>query len=335
MTAERRAEPAGNGSPPELSVSTVLAVCDGLLGEIGRPDHRFSWLQAPDSGPGEWLPVSAYYPGKRLVIMCGLESDPQRLVYEELIPAHGLRLLRVTVGELPADQSQARDLLEVRIAALVPDPPPAHAPGQADGDERARPVASAIASLVRPVSEPAPTAPALPPGSQAAAVERAARLLAARRAEAGDTWSSSSPPSRGAPSRRSHPAPTGREHSVAETAVLDAPGLLLGLAVAAVVAFEIYVAVADVALSSGQLVLALGILLDGCARALGAVAAGKVDRPDWAWGCVIVGSPAVAAFALFQREGPVMIEPGPLAGLVSLAAMGLVAIALIGWILGI
>ncbi len=335
MTADSRAEPAGNGSPPELSVPTVLAVCDGLLGEIGRRDHRFSWLQAPDSGPGEWLPVSAYYPGKRLVVMCGLESDPHRLVYEELIPAHGLRLLPVTVGELPPDRSQARDLLEVRVAALVPDPAPAQKRAEADSDERVHPVASAVASLVRPVPEPAQTSPPPPPGSQAAAVERAARLLAARRAEAGDPWSSSSVPSRASPSRRSHPARTGREHSIAETAVLNPPSLLLGLVVAAVVAFEIYVAVADVALSSGQLVLALGILLDGCARALGAVAAGKVDRQDWAWGCVIVGSPAVAAFALFQGEGPVMIEPGPLAGLVSLAAMGLVAIALIGRILGI
>ncbi len=327
-------DPAGNGSPPGLSVPAVLAVCDGLLGEIGRRDHRFSWLQAPDAGPGEWLPVSAYYPGKRLVVVCELESSPHRLLYEELIPAHGLRLLPVTVRELPADRTQARDLLEVRIAALGPDPAPARASVETENDERVRPVASAVASLVRPVSAPAAT-PAPQPGSQAAAVERAARLLAARRAEAGDTWSSTSAPSRASAPRRSRTAPTGRDGSVTEAAVLKPPSLLLGLAVAAAVAFEVYVAVADAALSSGQLVLALGLLLDGCARALGAVAAVKVDRQDWAWGCVIVGSPVVAAFALFQREGPVMIEPGPLAGLVSLAAMGLVAIALAGWILGI
>lgn len=317
-----------------LSVPTVLAVCDGLLGEIGRRDHRFSWLQAPDSEPEQWLPVSAYYPGRRLVVVCELESSPHRLLYEELIPAHGLRLLPVTVWELPADRAQARELLEVRIAALGPDPALPRESAQTEYDERVRPVASAVASLVRPVSAPAATPPPQP-GSQAAAVERAARLLAARRAEAGDTWSSSSAPSRAPARRRSRPASPGREGSVTEAAVLNPPSLLLGLAVAAVVGFEVYVAVAGVALSSGQLVLALGILLDGCARALGAIAAVKVERQDWAWGCVIVGSPTVAAFALFQREGPVMIEPGPLAGLVSLAAMGLVAIALIGWMLGI
>ncbi len=317
-----------------LSVPAVLAVCDGLLGEIGRRDHRFSWLRSPDSGPGEWLPVSAYYPGKRLVVVCELESSPHRLLYEELIPAHGLRLLPVGVRELPADRTQARNLLEVRIAALGPDPAPPRAPVHMENDERVRPVASAVASLVRPASPPAPTPPP-EPSSQAAAVERAARLLAARRAEAGDTWSSTSAPPRAPVGRRSRPAHPGREGSVTEAAALRPPGLLLGLAVAAVAGFEIYVAVADVALSSGELVLAVGIVLDGCARALGAIAAVKVERHDWAWGCVIVGSPVVASFALFQREGPVMIEPGPLAGLVSLAAMGLVAIAFVGWILGI
>ena len=41
---------------------------------------------------------------------------------------------------------------------------------------------------------------------------------------------------------------------------------------------------------------------------------------------MIVGSPAVAWFVLFQREEPVSIEPAPLAG--RIAGAGLVAIAL-------
>ena len=77
----------------------------------------------------------------------------------ELIPAHGLRLLPVTVQELPADRAQARELLEVRIAALGPDPAPPRESAQTEYDERVRPVASAVASLVRPVSAPAATPP--------------------------------------------------------------------------------------------------------------------------------------------------------------------------------
>jgi hypothetical protein len=315
-------------------VPAVLSVCDGLLGEIGRRDHLFSWLRAPDSEHGQWLPVTAYYPGKRLVLACDLESSPHKLIYEELIPAHGLRLLPVTVDELPPDRDLARALLEVRIAALGPDPTPPREMEPREPVERARPVATAVASLVRP--SPAPAAPPQPPqppqppaSSQAAAMQRAARLLAARRAEAGDTWSAASDPQPKSARR------TRRDWGGSQAAVLQPPSILLGLVLAAVVCLEMYVAVAGIALSDGQLLLAIAFALDACARALGAIAAGKVDRHDWAWGCVIVGSPVVAGFALFQRTGPVMTEPAPLAGLVSLAAMGLVAVALLAWIVGI
>lgn len=310
----------------------VLAVCDGLLGEIGRRDHLFSWLRAPDSEQGQWLPVSAYYPGKRLVLACDLESSPHELIYEELIPAHGLRLLSVTVDELPPDRDLARALLEVRIAALGPDPTPLRETEPREPVERARPVATAVASLVRPSPAPAapPQAPQPPASSQAAAMERAARLLAARRAEAGDTWSAAS-----ALQPKSASPRTRRGRGGSQAAVLQPPSILLGLVLAAVLCLEIYVAVAGIALNDGQLLLAIAFALDACARALGAIAAGKVDRHDWAWGCVIVGSPVVAGFALFQRTGPVMTEPAPLAGLVSLAAMGLVAVALLAWIVGL
>jgi hypothetical protein len=43
----------------------------------------------------------------------------------------------------------------------------------------------------------------------------------------------------------------------------------------------------------------------------------------------------VAAFALFQSDGPVATEPAPLAGLTALLATFLVALALVGSTLGI
>jgi hypothetical protein len=48
-----------------------------------------------------------------------------------------------------------------------------------------------------------------------------------------------------------------------------------------------------------------------------------------------LGSPAVASFSLRQSDGPVMVDPAPLAGLLSLVAMGLVAVALLAALLGI
>jgi hypothetical protein len=334
MTAERMPDPAGSGSPTGLSVPAVLAVCDGLLGEVGRRDHRFSWLQAPDAGAERWLPVSAYYPGKRLVVLCDPDSSPHRQLYDELIPAHGLRLLPVTVGELPDDREHARALLEVRVAALAPERAPAGEMTASEPVERPRPISVAVSSLVHPspAREPAPD-PA--PSTQAAAVQRAARLLAARRAAAGDTWSAASHVPARSGSRRSHPGLASRGRSASQAGVLQPPSLLLGLVLAGVVCLEMYIAVARIALSSGQLLLALGVALDACARALGGVAASKVNQVDWAWGSVIVGSPVVAGFALFQRSGPVTTEPAPLAGLVSLAAMALVAIALFASITGI
>ena len=113
------------------------------------------------------------------------------------------------------------------------------------------------------------------------------------------------PPRPKASSRRTHPGRAG-----SQVGVLQPPSVLLGLVLAAVLCLEIYIAVAGIALSAGQVLLAFAFALDACARALGAIAAGKVDRQDWAWGCVIVGSPVVAGFALFQRSGPVMHRAG-------------------------
>jgi hypothetical protein len=104
---------------------------------------------------------------------------------------------------------------------------------------------------------------------------------------------------------------------------------------AAALSIEVYVGVAAVALGAGKVLLAIGLVLDAGARALGMVAAAKVGRREWAWTCVLLGSPAVAGFALFQRSGPVTVEPGPLAGLLSLLAIGIVVIALAALVLGL
>ncbi len=148
-----------SGSSPPLPVPTILAICDVLLGEVGRRDHRFSWLQAPGAGPGQWLPVDAYYPAKRLVVVCDAERSPLARRYEELVPAHGLGLLQLAQGEIPsrsragagrvggADQRARAAAGSFRPAAVpaAPDPrTPAHDGGRLAGpaNRRSRPGAS-------------------------------------------------------------------------------------------------------------------------------------------------------------------------------------------------
>jgi hypothetical protein len=150
-----------------------------VLGEVGRRAHLFSWLRAPDAEPIDWLPVDAYYPRQRLVVLFDLERSPHAELYGRLIPAHGLRLLSLEPDALPPDPQRARIAVERRIGALrtaAPAPPPR------ERSPRESPVITAVASLIRPVAaRPAP--PPRPTKSRAAAAERAARLLAARREE--------------------------------------------------------------------------------------------------------------------------------------------------------
>jgi hypothetical protein len=102
------------------------------------------------------------------------------------------------------------------------------------------------------------------------------------------------------------------------------------VALAAVLSLELYVGVGGLALSGGHVLLGFGLALDACSRVLGAVAASRAGEPRWAWACVLVGSPAVAAFAMFGREGPVAVDPAPLAGLIAALATLLVGIAVVG-----
>ena len=111
--------------------------------------------------------------------------------------------------------------------------------------------------------------------------------------------------------------------------VVNLTGMTVGLALALALVLELYFGVGRLAMDGGHWVLALGLAFDCCARVLGTVAAGRAGQPAWAWWCIIGGSPAVAAFTLFGDER-LSTEPGPIAGHISVLAIGLVAIAVIG-----
>jgi hypothetical protein len=120
MTAERLAQ--------GLPVSTVLDMCDRVLGEAGRRRHMFSWLRAPGSAAEDWLPVDAYYPRARLVVVCRPAADQHDGLYRELIPAHGLGLLRLDPSALGEDEAVVETALAARIFDLEHVPRPRQAP---------------------------------------------------------------------------------------------------------------------------------------------------------------------------------------------------------------
>jgi hypothetical protein len=105
----------------------ILALCDGLLREVGRREHRFSWLRQPDGGEDEWLSVDAYYPSNRVVVYAGIDPEEQ-LLYEELVPQHGLYLLCVDPYGLPDDPIAAQALLRKRLEEEGWSPRPAPRP---------------------------------------------------------------------------------------------------------------------------------------------------------------------------------------------------------------
>lgn len=105
-------------------------------------------------------------------------------------------------------------------------------------------------------------------------------------------------------------------------------GVFAGLALAAVLVAEVYAGVARAGFDSGHVLLAFGLALDVCSRGLGTIAAGREGSSDWAWWCALGGSPVVAWFALFQQDGPVRTEPAPLAGLIGILALVVLAVAL-------
>jgi hypothetical protein len=109
----------------------------------------------------------------------------------------------------------------------------------------------------------------------------------------------------------------------------QAAGVLAGFALAAVLVAEVYAGVARAGFDSGKVLLAFGLALDACSRGLGTIAASREGSSEWAWWCALGGSPVVAWFALFQQSGPVRTEPAPLAGLIGVLALLVLAVALV------
>ncbi len=339
-----------NGAAPELLTAALLHACDRVLHEPGRRQHRFSWLRAPDAPQDGWLVVDAYYPANRLVAVIGPPDAPEQALCRELVPPRGLRLLVLDPSRLPDERSELDAQLRRLIDELGPAPERGHeTPLPGERGEGPSITGVTVGPLVAAFSSQAPAA--APPSrrvgqSHAAATERGARFVAAHkdrlRRPAGERPLPSGSPTRTAVARRppapvarpvpARRAPAGRGERPSEARTTE---LLLGLAALAVVLAEVYLVVALIVLPGGGFLLAFGLALDASARALGPVAAVRSGHGGWAWLCVLGGSPVVAAFALYRREGPVRVDPGPLAGLVSLLAMALIALALVGALLGL
>jgi hypothetical protein len=185
------------------SLPAILSLCDRVLGEIGRRSHLFAWLRAPGSGAQEWLAVDAYYPCNRLVVVCREERSADDDLYAELVPAHGLRLLRLVPSELGLDDAdaladpQAAEEAVRGMIALLELPPGRLARSEREHEAEARDgaiarVAASLAQATTPdVFEPQPNV------ARTAAAERAARFLAARRSVRQEA-----PTPRSAPPRR-------------------------------------------------------------------------------------------------------------------------------------
>jgi hypothetical protein len=227
----------------QLEVSAILDLCDRALGEQGRRRHLFTWLRAPGAGPEEWLPVDAYYPSHRLVVIWREQPSASDAVFAELVPAHGLQLL------------------ELSPAVLDSDP------------------ASSLGRLIGDLAPPPAREPARPKPAQQLPSERAPDY-----------------------------------------------GVGLGVALALALFIELYLGVACGALDHGHFVLAFALAIDACARVSGVVAARRARAPDWAWGCVLLGSPLVVAF---WRSEQATAEPAPLAGQLAIVALLALVVALI------
>ncbi len=108
-----------------------------------------------------------------------------------------------------------------------------------------------------------------------------------------------------------------------------ATGMLIALTLAIALCVEFYLGIAK-ALGRGHWLIAFGLALDLGARTIGTIVAARIGETGWAWGCVIIGSPAVAACSL-PEDGAVRADPARLAGVLALLAM---MFAVLGLVLG-
>jgi hypothetical protein len=296
----REARAAGSDHEHDgLPTGTILSMCDRLLGEVGRRDHMFTWLRVPGAGAEEWLAVDAYYPRSRLVVMCRGASGPHESLYRELIPARGLGLLRLDPAALGDDPASAEATVAAKIFDLEHVPRPAPRPSPANGPS--------------PAKGPSPAT-----GSGDAS--RRARNF-------GTAAVSSHAPDAHAPGWT--PVKVGR--APVTPAVEQGLGVMVGLALAAVLIAELYLAAVAVAFGAGRPVLGLAIAFDACSRGLGTVAAERAGERGWGLACAIGGAPLVAWFALAPRARRAAVEPAPLAGLLALLAG---VLALVGLLIG-
>jgi hypothetical protein len=329
--------------------AVLLDLCDRALGEIGRRQHLFGWLRAP--GAEDWVPVDAYYPGNRLVVICREQPSAGDDLIETSVPAHRLRLLWLSPADFPDEPGAAMAELELELAELGPAP---ERPTGGLTEERPSAVAQAVASLAQARANALAEQPVVEPRSSpahAAAAARAARFAAAHHedAERGARAAARHAETLRKPAR-TRPLPTRQPHRrrarpvarrtarAARTARPARPVTGLGAFVPVVmviaVAAEMYFGVARWALAGGHLLLAVGIALDAGARTLGTIAAGSAGDTGSAWACALGGSPFVAAFALFGEDGPVATDPAPFAGLLGLTALAVLAVAVVAAALG-
>jgi hypothetical protein len=322
-----------------MPVASILALCDRLLQEVGRRRHLFAWLLTPDGAPGQWLPVDAYYPASRVVVVCHVMNAAEARAYADLVPAHGLRLLTIVPAELGDDLAVARDLLARMIATLAaPQPRP---PEQPRTSPRPSPRSSRTAAAGHPPRASGTAGPERPRPrpSQAAAAERAARFVSASRARRLASAARVPAAALPVPAR-----PRGAERVAALPRRLPAHGprvaagerdrtqsakLVLGVALAAAVCLELYLAVGSIALADGHVLLAFGLCLDASARGLGTVAAGRAGASDWAWRCLLGGSPVVIRYAFLERLSGAATDPAPIAAVLASLALALTLVGLV------
>jgi hypothetical protein len=138
---------AESGRDGRLATSTILSLCDRLLGEVGRRRHIFGWLR---HGTDEWLPVDAYYPRNRLVVMCGSASRRYDALYRDRVTEKGLRFLTIDPTELGTDRTKAEFALKNKIFGLQREVPGARPDDPASATAAGRAATAAPDGIERP-----------------------------------------------------------------------------------------------------------------------------------------------------------------------------------------